>query len=99
MTPPDEQDPGGLPGQVLTRPLRATPQPRPLGGARKLAVLLLPWLFLAVFLALYTQLVLPHARAGNLLAVCFAGLGALVFISFSLAAVTFSRDVLRVTYP
>lgn len=102
MASPDAQLPAHSPadaggGQVPTSPLRREAQP--LSGARKVGVLLLPWLFLALFVGLYTQFVLPHARAGNLLAVCFAVLGALVFVSFTLAAVTFSRDVLRGAYP
>lgn len=77
----------------------ARPRPLPLRGGRKLAVLSLPWLFLLLFLTLYTQIVLPHALAGNVLAGCFAVFGALVFISFSLAAVSFSQDVLHGRYP
>ncbi len=71
----------------------------PLTGARKLSVLLVPWVFLGVFAYLYTTFLLPQARSGHLLAVCFSLFVALVFVSFATAAVTFSRDVLAGRYP
>jgi hypothetical protein len=70
-----------------------------LTGVRKLAVLLLPWAFLALFAALYVTILWPQARGGHFLAMCVGLFAALVFISFAAAALTFSRDVLIGRYP
>ena len=70
-----------------------------LGGGKKLAVLLLPWAFLVVFGFLYLRVLLPRAQEGHALAVCLGAFIALVFVSFLVAAVSFSRDVLAGRYP
>ena len=70
-----------------------------LSGGKKLAVLLLPWVFLVVFGYLYTQVLLPKAQDGHLLAACLSVFVAVVFVSFLIAAVAFSRDVLAGRYP
>ncbi len=70
-----------------------------LSGGRKLAVLLLPWVFLVLFAFLYLRFLWPQAQAGHLLAACFSVFVALVFVSFTVAAVAFSRDVVAGRYP
>jgi hypothetical protein len=74
-------------------------QSRRLSGARLVAVLLLPWAFLALFSYLALTFVLPHAAGGQILAICASLLMAVVFVSFTAAAITFSRDVLSGRYP
>ncbi len=73
--------------------------PRKLTGAQKVSVILLPWLFLGLFAYLYATFLLPQARGGHLLAACFGVFVALFFASFTVAAGTFSRDVLAGRYP
>ena len=64
-----------------------------------MAALAVPWVFLAVYAALYWVLVLPRAASGQWLAVCVGAFVALVFVVFLVAAVTFSRDVLSGAWP
>jgi hypothetical protein len=66
----------------------------PLTGGRKLAVLALPWLFLGLFAFMFLTFLAPRIREGHALAVCVGVFALLVFGSFLVAAVTFSRDVL-----
>lgn len=70
-----------------------------LSGSRRLAALLVPWVFLAVFAFVYLTFVWPKVSAGGLVPLCFGVLIGLVFVSFVVAAVTFSRDVLSGRYP
>ncbi len=70
-----------------------------LNAPRKAAVLLVPWGFLAFFATVYALVVLPRVRDGQVVAVCIGGLAALVFVSFVVAAITFSRDVLLDRWP
>jgi hypothetical protein len=70
-----------------------------LGRGRKLSALVLPWLFLCVFAALYVFVLLPRMRDGALVALCVGAFVALVFVSFFVAAITFSRDVLSGRWP
>jgi hypothetical protein len=70
-----------------------------LGGGRKLALLVLPWTFLLVFGYLYLTVLLPRALSGQLLSACFGLFVAMVFVTFTIAALTFSRDVLSGRYP
>jgi hypothetical protein len=70
-----------------------------LGPLRKLGVLLVPWAFLCAFAALYIAVVVPRLREGQLVALCIGGFAALVFVSFVVAAITFSRDVLLDHWP
>jgi len=70
-----------------------------LGPLRKVGVLLVPWVFLAFFATVYGLAVLPRMRDGQLIALCIGGLAALVFVSFVVAALTFSRDVLLDRWP
>jgi hypothetical protein len=70
-----------------------------LSGSRRLAALLVPWVFLAVFAFISLTFVWPKVSAGGLVPLCFGVLVGLVFVSFVVAAVTFSRDVLSGRYP
>jgi hypothetical protein len=65
----------------------------------KLAALLVPWAFLCVFAALYSTFLLPRMRDGHVAALCLGAFVALVFVSFFVAAITFSRDVLAGRWP
>ena len=64
-----------------------------------MAALVVPWAFLAVFAFLYLTFLWPKISAGGLVPVCFGAVVGLVFVSFAVAAVTFSRDVLSGRYP
>jgi hypothetical protein len=70
-----------------------------LSGSRRLAALLVPWVFLVVFALIYLNFVWPKLSAGGVVPVCFGLVVGLVFVSFVIAAVTFSRDVLSGRYP
>ena len=70
-----------------------------LSGSRRLAALLVPWVFLVVFAFMYLTFIWPRASAGGLVPTCFGIVVGLVFVSFAIAAVTFSRDVLSGRYP
>jgi hypothetical protein len=58
-----------------------------------------PWAFLAAFAALYVLLALPRVRDGHPIAICLGAFVALVFVVFTVAAVTFSRDVVLDRWP
>jgi hypothetical protein len=66
---------------------------------RKVVAVAVPWVFLAVFAILYTLLALPRLRDGHPLAICLGAFVGLVFIVFTVAAVTFSRDVVLNRWP
>jgi hypothetical protein len=70
-----------------------------LSTVRKVGVLLVPWGFLVVFAMVYAAVVVPRLRDGQLVAMCIGGVAALVFVSFAVAAVTFSRDVVSGRWP
>jgi hypothetical protein len=72
---------------------------RPLSGGQKVAVLLVPVLFLAIFVGLYLGFLWPKMAGGQALAIIAGIFAGLAFISFSIAAVTFSQDVLANRYP
>jgi hypothetical protein len=72
---------------------------RKLTGIRKLAVLAVPWAFLAVFASLYLVLVWPRAVGGNALAIGLTIFLGMVFLAFTIAAFTFSGDVIAGRYP
>ncbi len=67
--------------------------------ARKAVAVLVPWVFLVAFATLYTVLVIPRMRDGQFLALCVGAFIALVLTVFFVAAITFSRDVLRNRWP
>jgi hypothetical protein len=66
---------------------------------RKAVAIAVPWVFLAVFATLYVLFALPRVRDGQFLALCLGAFVALVFVVFTVAAVTFSRDVLLDRWP
>jgi hypothetical protein len=66
---------------------------------RKLAALVVPWAFVCVFATLYVLVFLPRLRDAPWPALCLGAFVALVFVSFVVAAVTFSRDVLAGRWP
>jgi hypothetical protein len=66
---------------------------------RKVAALLVPWVFLAAFVTLYVLLVVPRLHEGQILAVCIGAFIGLVLMVFCVAAITFSRDVLLNRWP
>ena len=70
-----------------------------LNRLHKVGVLLVPWGFLVVFAVVYAAVVLPRLRDGQLATMCIGGFVALVFVSFFVAAITFSRDVLLDRWP
>jgi 4-amino-4-deoxy-L-arabinose transferase-like glycosyltransferase len=70
-----------------------------LGGGKKLAVLMVPWLFLAFFVFIYYQFLWPMLQDGHILLRCLATFVAVVVVSFTVAAITFSRDVITGRYP
>jgi len=67
--------------------------------SRRVVALLVPWVFLVVFATMYLNFLWPRMIAGSWLAIAVGTLVALVFLSFALAAITFSRDVFRGRYP
>jgi uncharacterized membrane protein len=69
------------------------------GRGQRLGVLLVPWVFLVAFGALYVVLLLPRMRDGAVLALCAGAFVAVVFASFFAAAITFSMDVLTGRWP
>ena len=77
----------------------ATSPNQKLTGVRRLAVLLLPWVFLAGFGFLYVTFLWPPAASGHILAAVVGVFAAMAFVAFAVAAVTFSRDVLTGRYP
>ena len=80
--------------------MASVPLNRRLTGARLMVALLVPWIFLTVFATLYVRVIAPNLFGH--MAVAQACLGAfigLVLISFTVAAVNFSRDVLAGRWP
>jgi hypothetical protein len=69
-----------------------------MSAVQRLGVLAVPWIFVAVYAALYLALLLPRVQYGGL-AVLVAVVAAAVWCSFAVAAVTFSRDVLAGRWP
>jgi hypothetical protein len=62
-------------------------------------VLLVPWVFVIVYAAMYVLLVLPRATSGSVLGAIMGVIIAGVWVVFAVAAVTFSRDVLTGRWP
>ena len=69
-----------------------------MSASRKWAALLVPWMFLVVFAVLYARFLWPQLTSGHLVGALFGALVGLVFVSFAVAAVTFSRDVVSGRY-
>ena len=72
---------------------------RSLDTSRRAVALGVPWLFLVVFLLIYANFLWPRMLSGSALPIVLGIIGALVFVSFVIATVGFSRDVLRGRYP
>jgi hypothetical protein len=72
---------------------------RVLARRRKVAVLTVPWLFLIAFAAIYFLVLWPQVVQGHVLAMIVSLLVLIGFMAFGVAAVTFSRDVVRGAYP
>ena len=70
-----------------------------LTGARFVSVLALPWVFVALFAWLVINFLLPRVLDGQVLAIILGVLVVMAFTSFTIAAVTFSRDVVAGRYP
>ncbi|MBV9579609.1 MAG: hypothetical protein JO057_13555 [Chloroflexi bacterium] len=68
-------------------------------AGRKVAAILVPWVFLAAFATMYVAFVLPRLRDGQLVAVCVGAFISMVLVVFVVAAITFSRDVLLDRWP
>jgi hypothetical protein len=66
---------------------------------RRLSVLVAPWLFVCAFAAIWFGVLLPRAMDGNVLLIGVCALAGCALVSFALAAVTFSWDVLRGRWP
>ena len=66
---------------------------------RKVAALVVPWLFLVIFVTLIRLFLWPQVVEGRVLAMCIGAFMVIVLASFTVAAVTFSRDVLNGRYP
>lgn len=62
------------------------------------AVLLVPWAFVALYAVIYLLFLFPRVLGGGVLAI-IGVLVAVVWLVFAVAAVTFSRDVLRGLWP
>jgi hypothetical protein len=70
-----------------------------LSFAGRLGALLVPWTFVLIFGVLYVWLLLPRVWEGHLLAVCVGVFAAFAFLASTVAAVTFSRDILTRRWP
>jgi hypothetical protein len=65
----------------------------------RLGALLVPWTFVVVFGGLYVWLLLPRLLEGHLLGVCVGVFVAFTLVVSTVAAVTFSRDILTGRWP
>jgi hypothetical protein len=76
-----------------------TPPVGPLGGARRILFLLIPWLFVGLLALVAWRVVVPAVRGGALYGYVLAPPLALALVAFGAAAVTMSRDLLTGLYP
>jgi len=83
----------------LSSPRQAGAAPAELSVSRRLAALLVPWTFVLAFGGLYSWLLLPRLLEGHLLGVCVGVFVAFTLAVSTLAALTFSRDVLTGRWP
>ena len=70
-----------------------------MSSSRRAAALLVPWVFLVIFGFMYFTFLWPRLSGGGFVPTCLGVIVALVGVSFVIAAVTFSRDVLSGRYP
>ena len=66
---------------------------------QRLGVLVAPWLFVIVFAWIWIALLVPRALDGHAVLMCISFLAGVALACFFVAAVTFSRDVLRGRWP
>jgi hypothetical protein len=66
---------------------------------QRLGVLVAPWTFVCVFAALWVGVLVPRALDGHAALICLSLLAGVALVSFCVAAVTFSRDVLSGRWP
>ena len=66
---------------------------------QRVGVLVAPWAFVLVFAVVWFGVLLPRAMEGHAVLACIAVLATVALVSFALAAVTFSRDVLSGRWP
>jgi hypothetical protein len=66
---------------------------------RKVAALLVPWAFVALFGVLYATFLLPKLSEGHVATLCLGAFVTLVFVVAVVTAVIFSRDVLLDRWP
>jgi hypothetical protein len=69
-----------------------------LSGGRKLMVLAMPWLFLTILAGVYGLVLLPRVHELSIWIICLGIFLGMTVVSFTIAAFTFSRDVLRGRY-
>ena len=72
---------------------------RRLSATQRLAVLAVPWLFLCAFTAVWLLVLIPRAVEGHAALICICAFATLALGTFLVAAITFSRDVLRGRWP
>jgi hypothetical protein len=66
---------------------------------RRIGVLIAPWMFVGVFAGLWVGVLVPHASGGQTAWLVVSAVAGLALVSFVVAAVTFSRDVLVGRWP
>ena len=66
---------------------------------QQVAVLVAPWTFVVVFSAIWLGVLVPRALAGPPIVVLIGVFAGCALVTFWLAAVTFSRDVLGGRWP
>jgi hypothetical protein len=66
---------------------------------QRIGVLVAPWLFVGVLAAFWLGVLVPRAFEGHVALICLNLLVASALVSFVLAAVTLSRDVLSGRWP
>jgi uncharacterized membrane protein len=66
---------------------------------QRVGVLVAPWVFVIAFAWIWVALLVPRALDGHPALVCISFLAGVALACFFVAAVTFSRDVLRGRWP
>jgi hypothetical protein len=79
-------------------PPRPAPEGAPPGTGRKLLLLAIPWVFLALLAYVAWHVVVLAMLGGVLFGYCLAPMFLLALVSFGAAAVTMSRDLLTGRY-
>jgi hypothetical protein len=71
----------------------------PLRRGQRIRVLIAPWAFVALFAVVWVGILVPRALGGQAALICISVLAGLALLSFVIAAVSFSRDVLAGRWP